>query len=249
LGPPGLKARARRADLNEVNVSRLAFVEGMDVTRSTLRRWNAAPMSALVPWSLGALGVAVALLYAVWVIAHARRPDPSGLLLPGLNSPADLGAVGHVILRNSLVLLLHALACVAGFIAGSSLPREAQKRSGISRWVHEKAGPLAIAFVIGATAFSLLTQAFVLGQGAASLAAQLGMSPGLLLAGLLPHALPELVALFLPLAAWIIASRQKDWHELLAATLVTVLLAVPVLVAAAFVEVYVSPGLLRALAG
>jgi uncharacterized membrane protein SpoIIM required for sporulation len=40
-----------------------------------------------------------------------------------------------------------------------------------------------------------------------------------------------------------------DWHELLAATLVTVLLAVPVLVAAAFVEVYVSPGLLRGLAG
>ena len=70
-----------------VNVSRLAFVEGMDMTRSTLRRWNAAPMSALLPWSLGALGVAVALLYAVWVVAHARRADPSGLLLPGLNSP------------------------------------------------------------------------------------------------------------------------------------------------------------------
>ena len=46
-----------------------------------------------------------------------------------------------------------------------------------------------------------------------------------------------------------IASRQKDWHELLAATVVTVLLAVPVLVASAFVEVYVSPGLLRWLAG
>ena len=67
--------------------------------------------------------------------------------------------------------------------------------------------------------------------------------------GLAPHALPELVALFLPLAAWIIASRRRDWHELLAATAVTVMLAVPVLVAAAFVEVYVSPGVLRSLAG
>jgi uncharacterized membrane protein SpoIIM required for sporulation len=46
-----------------------------------------------------------------------------------------------------------------------------------------------------------------------------------------------------------IASRRNDWHELLAATLVTVTLAVPVLIAAAFVEVYVAPGLLRALAG
>jgi uncharacterized membrane protein len=157
--------------------------------------------------------------------------------------------VGYVLYRNGLVLALHAMACVAGFIAGSSLPLEARRRSGISRWVHEKAGPMAIAFVIAATGFSLITQAFVLGQGAATLGAELGISHALLLAGLLPHALPELVALFLPLAAWMIASRRGDWHELLAATVVTVMLAVPVLVAAAFVEVYVSPGVLRALAG
>ena len=53
----------------------------------------------------------------------------------------------------------------------------------------------------------------------------------ILLAGLLPHAVPELMALFLPLAAWIIASRRGEWDELLAATLVTVVIAVPVLVA------------------
>ena len=41
-----------------------------------------------------------------------------------------------------------------------------------------------------------------------------------------------------------IASRRGDWHELLAATFVTVAIAVPVLVVAALVEVYVSPHLL-----
>ena len=155
-------------------------------------------------------------------------PDPSVSFL-GRDQAPNIGQVLHVIGRNSLVLALHAMACVAGFIAGSSLPLEAEQRTGAWRWVHEKAGPLAIAFVIGATMFSLVTQAFVLGAGAASLAAKLDIGPGLLLIGLLPHALPELVALFLPLAAWIIASRQKDWHELLAATFVTVLLAAPVL--------------------
>jgi uncharacterized membrane protein SpoIIM required for sporulation len=75
------------------------------------------------------------------------------------------------------------------------------------------------------------------------------MSPGLLLVALLPHAVPELTALFLPLAAWIIASRRGQWHQLLAATFVTVAIAVPVLVASAVVEVYVSPHLIRALAG
>jgi len=62
------------------------------------------------------------------------------------------------------------------------------------------------------------------------------VSPGLLLLGVLPHALPELIALFLPLAAWIIASRRGEWEQLLAATLVTVALALPVLLASAFIE-------------
>jgi mannose/fructose/N-acetylgalactosamine-specific phosphotransferase system component IID len=231
-----------------MQTSDLVLVRGLADTRATLDAWNKHPGPVVGRWVAAALAIAVVLLGAVCLIALVSTPDVSQSFL-ALDTRPDLGQVMHVVGRNALVLALHAFACVAGFIAGSSLPHEAQQRSGLSRWVHEKAGPLAIAFVIGATAFSLLTQAFVLGQGAASLAAQLDVSPGLLLAGLLPHALPELVALFLPLAAWIIASRQKDWHELLAATLVTVLLAVPVLVAAAFVEVYVSPGLLRALAG
>jgi uncharacterized membrane protein SpoIIM required for sporulation len=139
------------------------------------------------------------------------------------------------------------MACVAGFIAGSSLPLEAERYSGFWRVVHDKAGPLAIGFVVAATTFSLSTQAYVLGGACSTLAAQLGMAPGVLLLALVPHALPELVALFLPLAAWMIASRRGNWHELLAATFVTVALAAPLLVAAAFFEVYVSPHLILAL--
>ena len=120
--------------------------------------------------------------------------------------------------RNSLVLALHALACVAGFIAGSSLPLAAEQRSGLSRWVHEKAGPLAIGFVVCATLFSLTTQAYIIGGTASSIAGQLGVAPGTLLLALMPHALPELVALFLPLAAWMLASRRGEWQDLLAAT-------------------------------
>ena len=198
----------------------------------------------------GALAITLGLLAAVWCIAAFSTPDPGpASFLFGRSGVPVAAQVAHVVGRNLLVLALHAMACVAGFIAGSSLPLEAQRHSGLTRRVHEQAGPLAIAFVVGATGFSLVTQALVLGEGAASLAAQLGISPALLLFGLLPHALPELVALFLPLAAWIIASRRGDWHELLAATVVTVMLAVPLLVAAAFVEVYVSPGILRGLAG
>ncbi len=65
----------------------------------------------------------------------------------------------------------------------------------------------------------------------------------------MPHALPELFALFLPLAAWTLASRRGAWNELLAATLVTTAIAIPLLVLAAALETWVTPGLLTAVSG
>jgi hypothetical protein len=228
-----------------VTVSQLAFVQGMDDTRATLRRWNAAPLPAVRPWALGATVISLALLCAVWVVAHTATPDATGYLLPGLNEPVTFESIGRVLFRNSLVLTLHAMACIAGFIAGSSLPLQAKLHEGWWRTVHEKAGPAAITFVAAATAFSLGTQAYVLGNEASTLAAQLQVGRGVLMLTLLPHALPELVALFLPLAAWMIASRRGAWEELLAATAATTALAVPVLVVSANVEVFVWPRLLR----
>jgi len=231
-----------------VQTSDLVLVRGLADTRATLGAWNRRPGPVVGGWLAGALAISLLLLGSVWIIAQASTPDP-WLSFLGFNEQPSIDQVVHVILRNSLVLALHAFACIAGFIAGSSLPHEAERHSGAWRWIHDKAGPLAIVFVAGATLFSLCTQALVLGEATASLSAQLDLSNGMLLIGLLPHALPELVALFLPLAAWMIASRQGDWHQLLAATIVTVTLAIPVLIAAAFVEVYITPGLLRALAG
>ena len=230
-----------------MSVHDLALVRGMHDTRLALRRFNGAPWRVLGPWlGLSAL-IAFGLLLAVLVIASLAEPDLTRYSVPGLTAPATATDYLSVLYRNSLVLALHAMACVAGFIAGSSLPLSAAGRSGIDRWVHEKAGPLAIGFVICATTFSLGTQAFVIGSAAATLSAQLGVSPGVLLLGLLPHAIPELVALFLPLGAWLVASRRGRWDELLAATVVTVAVAVPVLLASAAVELWVSPDLLRAL--
>ena len=232
-----------------MSVNDLVLVQGWRDTRLALERWNTAPWRTLGPWLALSCAITLALLVAVYSIAKLTTPDPSRLYLPGYHGPAGLGDYLDVLLRNSLVLALHALACVAGFMAGSSLPLSASKRSGFSRWVHEKAGPFAIAFVTCATLFSLSTQAYVIGTGAATVAMQLGLTPGLLIVGLSPHAVPELVALFLPLAAWLIASRADAWEELLAATFVTVGIAVPTLLASAALELWVSPLVLRALAG
>lgn len=227
----------------------LVVVQGLRDTRGTLARWNARPFATIGPWFASAAGICAALLGAVLVVAHLSKVDPTGYIQPGVTRPPELGDVGDILFRNSLVLTLHAMACVAGFIAGSSLPLEAERYSGAWRWVHDKAGPLAIGFVVAATTFSLLTQAYILGGSAKTLAAQEGMSTPLFVLGLLPHAVPELIGLFLPLAAWTSASRRGAWSELLAATFVTVAFAIPLVVAAAFVEVYVSPHLILALRG
>jgi hypothetical protein len=227
-----------------MHLERMAIVQGWGDTRAALRRWNAAPGAVLGPWLLGSLAVALTLLAATWVIAVLSVPDPTRVGLAGVGSPATVGDYLFILYRNGLVLALHTMACVAGFVARASLPRAAAGYSGVWRRLHDVAGPAAIAFVVAATLFSLGTQAYALGGRAASVAAELGMSPGLLLLALLPHALPELCALFLPLAAWSVAGRRGAWNELLAATFVTTALAAPVLLLAGAVEVWVSPHVL-----
>jgi hypothetical protein len=227
----------------------LALVQGWADTRRALTRWQRHRYRVLRPWLLVALAIAVLLLVVVWLIATISTGDPSDASFPGITSAEGMDDFGFVLYRNGLVLALHALACVAGFMAGSSLPTAAQGYTGAMRKLHERAAPLAIGFVVFATLFSLSTQAYALGHGAADLATLTGLSPLVLLVGLAPHALPELTALFLPLAAWTLASRRGAWKDLLAATFVTVAVAVPVLAAAGAVETWVAPRLLLALAG
>jgi hypothetical protein len=235
------------ADALVMDGSAYAFAHGVRHTRETLHQWQHSPGRVVGRWVLGAALAAAGLLAAVLLVAsldtgYARYLD--------LQPPFSVGGIGdvlHVLRSNLLVLALHGMACVAGFIAGSALPMQAEQHSGVSRWLHEHGGRLAIGFVVIATTFSLSAQAYLIGHTLAGISDFLEVRPALLLLGVLPHAVPELIALFLPLAAWILASRKGQWEQLLAATLVTVAIAVPVLVVAAFIEVYVSPHLFASL--
>lgn len=222
------------------------FSHGMRDTRATLDTWSGGRWKVLRGWAALSLAIALTLLGAVWVVAGLLTPDLTPIHLPGLTEPSEPGDLLPILWRNSLVLALHATACVAGFIAGASMPIAAEQRSGLSRWIHVKAGELAILFVCAVTLFSLSTQALYLGFQGGTIAFQLHIPMGVLLLTVLPHAIPELTALFLPLAAWLIASRKGEWNQLLAATFVTVLIAIPTLIAAAMIEVYVWPHILRA---
>jgi hypothetical protein len=223
------------------------FSHGMQDTRETLDVWSEQRWVVLRGWMALSVAIALTLLGATWFVAGLLTPDLTPVHLPGLTEPSTPSDLLPILWRNSLVLALHGTACVAGFIAGASMPIAAAQRSGISRWVHVKAGELAILFVCAVTLFSLGTQALYLGFQGSTLAFQLHITRLELILSVLPHALLELTALFLPLAAWLIASRRGEWNQLLAATLITVALAIPALIVAATIEVYVWPHILQAL--
>ena len=225
------------------------FSHGMRDTRATLESWSERPWQVLRAWLALSVAIALALLAATWVVAGLMTPDLTPVHIAGLTYPSEPDDMLPILWRNSLVLALHGTACIAGFIAGASMPIAAAQRTGLSRWIHVKAGEFAILFVCAVTLFSLSTQALYLGFQGSSIAYQLQISRFELILSVLPHAIPELTALFLPLAAWLIASRRGEWNQLLAATFITVALAIPVLVIAATIEVYVWPHILQDLSG
>ncbi|MGZ6373054.1 MAG: hypothetical protein ACXWL8_06625, partial [Candidatus Limnocylindria bacterium] len=63
------------------------------------------------------------------------------------------------------------------------------------------------------------TQTLALGLIGSTIAWDVNIPVPLLVATAAPHALLELTAVFLPLAAWTIASRRGEWDQLLAATI------------------------------
>ena len=76
-------------------VNDLVLVQGIRDTRTTLAGWNRDPGPVLRAWLLGSLAISVLLLLAVWMIAAISHPDPTPILLPGLNEKATLGSAAQ----------------------------------------------------------------------------------------------------------------------------------------------------------
>jgi hypothetical protein len=194
---------------------------------------------------LKSLLIALTMLVAVYGVSLAVTPTDTAAL-PNILGRPHFSDVIIVFFRNLLVLALHGFVCLAGFMAMRALPEQTQYKSGVNRWVHEHAGPAAMVFVTCATIFSMTTQTWILGHQVADLAFTLNLPQSTLMLTVLPHAVLELTAVFLPLAAFLTASRDGDWHELLAATIVTVSVALPMVIVAAVMEAYIWPQTLQA---
>jgi len=100
---------------------------------------------------------------------------------------------------------------------------------------------MALAYAFTATLASVAIQTTGLGFVLADISAYSGLSPlelGLLL---LPHAPLELTAVFLPLAVFLIQAKRKQLHPLNIYSWQSLLLALPLIMIAALIEITVTP--------
>ena len=98
-----------------MSVNDLVLVQGMRDTRSDPGPVEPRPVAGAA--RLGgrlAGGRRRACLLAVWAVASNSPVDLTSMYVPGLDNEAALGDVAAILARNSLVLALHATACVAG---------------------------------------------------------------------------------------------------------------------------------------
>lgn len=226
--------------ISQQNANNEIFEATMRETRETLDRWGEKPVRVVGRWAILSFLIASAMLVGVYIVSLSIVPQFT-TAIPNILAEPHIYDVVRVFIRNLLVLALHAFVCIAGFMAMRALPEQTKYKSGVNRWVHEHAGPVTMIFVSGATLFSITTQIWILGHGVGDISYTLQISDTTLMLTVLPHALIELTAVFLPLAAFLIASRGGDWHELLAATVVTVSVALPMIIFAAFMEAYLWP--------
>jgi hypothetical protein len=188
------------------------------------------PARIIAPWVLGALALGALLLGGALLVALTTAAGPHPYLPTFADDTAGMVDVGRIFVRNALVLALNTMVCIAIYLATRPPASPAQ----------ERAGALALSVIAGLTLFAFTSMTWRLGHDMASAAQTLGLtSPGLVVR-LSVHAVPELTALFLPLAACLSLCRRGRHDDLAAAGLVCAGVALPLVALCAYIEVYVT---------
>jgi hypothetical protein len=203
-------------------------------------------------WAAIAAAVAAVLLGSVGLIAAHLRGDFWAGVQDGVFAPHhDFGDAMYVFRRNLLVLGIHLCACWIGAIIGRR-HEPAPVRWGwigaLNRPVPNWMGRAALFYALLVTLLSVALQATALGRQLADESRGASISSTHLLALVLPHAIPELIAVFLPLGLFLLEAQRGRLDRLGAWSLQAAAIAIPVLLCAALIETYVTPGWIAAAA-
>jgi hypothetical protein len=215
--------------------------------RGARHRTRPAGPREVARWAATAAMVALVLLAIVALTAghdHGQAADGLGSGL--LATHHDAGDMWWIFRRNLLVLGIHLCACWIGAIVGHrhrpTPARWGRAAAALNRPVPGWMGRAALAYALVVTLLSVAVQAIALGRELADLSAATRLSCPHLLWLVAPHALPELVAVFLPLGLFLREAGRGNLQRLGPWSLQAAAIALPVLLCAAAIETYVSPG-------
>jgi hypothetical protein len=214
---------------------------GAGFSRPPLAGW-----AQVAGWAAVAGVIAAVLLASVSLIAaHLTGSGVAGINSGLLTRHHSFGDVLYVFRRNLLVLGIHLGACWIGAIIGRShepAPARWGRIGMLHRPVPAWMGRAALGYALLVTLLSVGLQATALGRQLADLSRAANTSSTHLLVLVLPHAVPELLAVFLPLGLFLLEARRHRLDRLGAWSLQAAAIALPVLLCAALIETYVTPG-------
>lgn len=210
-----------------------------------------APWSEVFGWAKIA-AVAGAILILGTLIVSSFLPgssiDGGRTILLG-----DAGAIGaapvslaiaYYFFRNILVLGLHYFCCQLGAIVSrphKPLRGKAARFSALHRPLPSWMENAALGYALAATALSILLQMTALGFILADISAYTGLAHYQIILLVLPHAIPELIGVFLPMGLFITQSYRRQLRPLARYANQALVLAIPLIVIAAIIESTISP--------
>jgi len=225
-------------------MSRRPFVQSTLArdTRQSLRDLSSQP-GLLARWAGASAVIALAMLAAIGLVgAHAAAKEPFVPVFA--DTRAGFSDVLWLVANNAMVVLLHCLVCLACYLVKRSLPGRPPTSGRVAVMVWKAEVKLALPIVGALAAGSVFWQILIVGQGLSDAAAGVGLTSWQLLARLSIHGIVEMTAMFLPLAACLYLTRRQRFEQLLAAAIITGLVALDLLIVAACWEVWGAPQLL-----
>lgn len=216
-----------------------------------------APWRETRLWFLVSAGIAALMLTAVTVAAYLLPADPidgsRSRLLGSYSRTWDIPftqEVFWVFARNGTVLLLHYFCCLVGAIVSREhrpLPERWDRPP--FNWFHRPlpkwAADLSLVYAMSATLISIMLQSTALGFVLADISAYSQIAPWQFVVLILPHAVPELIAVFLPLGLFLVQSFRHELKPLQRWSMQSLVIAAPILLMASLIEVGLTPQLIE----